>query len=142
MSTLPVTQKIEILHQDCKTLYNAPIILKIDDMHKMHTKYSKNTLLSSRHDYEVNKFHNRLSRYKIRQLTRIGQILNQHIKELHIRNQLENMLHFNKNISEHAEISTDNWLMKIHAYKNKDYITENHKRYERYLIWKYKTNAK
>ena len=111
-------------------------------MHKMHTKYSKTTLLSSRHDYKVNKFHNRLSRYKIRQLTKIGQMLNQHIKELHIRNQLENMLHFNKNISEHAEISTDNWIMKIHAHKNKDYITENHKRYERYLIWKYKTNAK
>jgi len=29
-------------------------------MHKMHTKYSKTTLLSSRHDYEVNKFHKKL----------------------------------------------------------------------------------
>ena len=52
------------------------------------------------------------------------------------------MLHFKKNISEYAEIMTDNWIMKIHAWKNRNYITEDYKRYERYLIWKYKNNAK
>ena len=101
----------------------------------MHTKYSKITLLSSRHDYKVNKFHNRLSRKKICQLTKIGQIFNHPIKTQHIKNQLENMLHFKKNISEHAKIAADNWIMNY-------YITENHKRYERYLIWKYKNNTK
>ena len=108
----------------------------------MHTKYSKITLLSSRHDYKVNKFHNRLSRNKICQLTKIGQIFNHPIKTQHIKNQLENMLHFKKNISEHAEIATDNWIMNYYAWKNRDYITEDHKRYERYLIWKYKNNTK
>jgi hypothetical protein len=52
------------------------------------------------------------------------------------------MLHFKKNISEHAEIATDNWIMNYYAWKNRDYITEDHKRYERYLIWKYKNNTK
>ena len=108
----------------------------------MHTKYSKTTLLSSRHDYEVNKFHKKLSQNKIRQLTRIGNLFNIPIKTQHIKNQLKNMLHFERNISEHAEIMTDNWIMKIHTWKNRNYITEDHKRYERYLIWKCKNNAK
>ena len=108
----------------------------------MHTKYSKITLLSSRHDYEVNKFHNKLSQNKIRQLTKIGKAFNHPIKTQHIKNQLENMLHFKKNISEHADILTDNWMMNIYAWKNRDYITEDQKRYERYLIWKYKTTRK
>ena len=108
----------------------------------MHTKYSKITLLSSRHDYKVNKFHNRLSRKKICQLTKIGQIFNHPIKTQHIKNQLENMLHFKKNISEHVKIAADNWIMNYYARRNGDYITEDHKRYERYLIWKYKNNTK
>src|SRR5688572_18031700 len=90
----------------------------------MHTKYSKITLLLFRHDYKVNKFHNKLSRNKVRHLTKIGQIFNHPIKTQHNKNQLENMLHFKNNISEYAEILTDNWLMNYYAWKNKDYITE------------------
>ena len=40
------------------------------------------------------------------------------------------MLHFKKNISEHVEIEADNWIMNYYAEKNRDYITEDHKRYE------------
>ena len=32
--------------------------------------------------------------------------------------------------------------MNYYAWKNRDYITEDHKRYEQYLIWKYKNNTK
>ena len=40
--------------------------------------------------------------------------------EQHYENQRQNWIYFKNNIKEHAEISVDNWLMKLHAYKNKD----------------------
>ena len=55
--------------------------------------------------------------------------------EQHYENQRQNWIYFKNNIKEHAEISVDNWLMKLHAYKNKDTFSERHKRHERYLKW-------
>ena len=107
---------------------------------KMHTKYSKETL----HNHQVRRFHDRnlLSRHKITQLTKIGNSFKTPIKLIQQKNQLIVQEYLSNNIDEHAQILTDNWLFKIYAYKNTGYITEDHKRYERYLIWKYKNNTK
>ena len=42
-------------------------------------------------------------------------------------NQRQNWIYFKNNISEHAEISVDNWSMKIYTYKNKDPFSEEYK---------------
>jgi len=96
----------------------------------MHTKYSKEIL----HNHQVKRFHDRnlLSRHKISQLTKIGNSFNIPIKLIQQRNQLIVQEYLGNNIDECAQISTDNWLFKIYAYRNKDYITEDHKRFELY----------
>ena len=104
----------------------------------MHTKYSRKQVLSSEHDYQVKRFHKGdLSFYRIGQLTVIGRVFKSPIMEQHYENQRQNWIYFKNNISKHAEISVDNWLMKIHAYKNKDAFSEEYKQYERYLKWKH-----
>ena len=104
----------------------------------MHTKYSTEQVLSSKHDYQVKKLHDGdLSFYKIGQLTVIGRVFKNPIMEQHYENQRQNWKYFKDNISEHAGISVDNWLMRIHAYKNKDAFSEEYKQYERYLKWKH-----
>ena len=104
----------------------------------MHTKYSEKQVLSSEHDYQVKRFHKGdLSFYRIGQLTVIGRVFKKPIMEQHYKNQRQNWIYFKNNIKEHAEISVDNWLMKLHAYKNKDAFSERHKRHERYLKWKH-----
>ncbi len=86
----------------------------------MHTKYSEKQVLSSEHDYQVKKFHKGdLSFYKIGRLTVIGRVFKKPIMEQHYENQRQNWIYFKNNIKEHAEISVDNWLMKLHAYKIK-----------------------
>lgn len=104
----------------------------------MHTKYSEKQVLSSEHDYQVKRFHKKeLSSYKMGRLTEIGRVFKNPIMEQHYENQRQNWIYFKNNISEHAEIAVDNWLMELHAYKNKDAFSEDHKRYERYLKWKH-----
>src|SRR5947209_1052059 len=92
---------------------------------KMHTKDSEKQVLSSEHDYQVKRFHKGdLSFYRIGQLTVIGRVFKKPIMEQHYENQRQNWIYFKNNIKEHAEISVDNWLMKLHAYKNKDTFSE------------------
>jgi hypothetical protein len=104
----------------------------------MHTKYSRKQVLSSEHDYQVKRFHKGdLSYYKKGRLTEIGRVFKSPIMEQHYENQHQNWIYFKNNIEERAEISVDNWLMKLHAYKNKYAFSEEYKRYERYLKWKH-----
>ena len=42
------------------------------------------------------------------------------------------------NVDEQAEILTDNWRMSLQAWKNRYAFSEESKRWERYLIYKYK----
>ena len=100
----------------------------------MHTKYSEKQVLLSEHDYQVKRFHKGdLSFYRIGQLTIIRKVFKKQIMEQHYENQRQNWIYF----KEHAKISVDNWLIKLHAYKNKDTFSERHKRHERYLKWKH-----
>ena len=96
----------------------------------MHTKYSKEIL----HNHQVKRFHDRnlLSHYKVTQLTKIGNSFNIPIKLIQRKNQLIVQEYLSNNIDECTQISTDNWLFKIYAYRNEDYITEDHKRVELY----------
>src|ERR1041385_6079360 len=104
----------------------------------MHTKYSRKQVLSSEHDYQVKRFHKGdLSYYRIGQLTVIGRVFKSPIMEQYYENQCKNWIYFKNNISEYAEISVDNWLIKIPAYKNKDAFSEEYKQYERYLKQKH-----
>ena len=96
----------------------------------MHTKYSKEIL----HNHQVKRFRDRnlLSRHKVSQLSKIGNSFNIPIKLIQQKNQLIVQKYLSNNIDECAQISTDNWLFKIYAYRNKDYITEDHKQVELY----------
>jgi len=105
---------------------------------KIHTKYNKEQIKICNHDYYVKKFHGKeLSPYKIGQLTKIGNAFKNPIIDQQYRNKSEYWKNFKKNISERAEIAADNWIMNVHAYKNKDAFSEDYKRWERYLKWKY-----
>ena len=103
----------------------------------MHTKYSREQVKSYNHDYHVKIHKRKLSFYKIGQLTEVRNAFKNLIIDQRYKNKSEYWKYFNENISEHAEITTDNWIMNIHAYKNKDAFSEDHKRWERYLKRKY-----
>ncbi len=105
---------------------------------KMHTKYSKTQVKICNHDYQVKKLHRRkLSFHKKELLTKVENAFKNLIIDQRYKNKSEYWKYFNENINEHVEISIDNWIMNIHAYKNKDAFSEDHKRWERYLKRKY-----
>ena len=104
----------------------------------MHKKYTEQQVEEYSHDREVEKFHKReLPIRKITQLTKIGKtfdkpiILHRHMNQWIVSEYRKN------DISTQASILTDNWRMRIQAYKNRYAFTEDHKRMERYLIYRY-----
>jgi hypothetical protein len=108
----------------------------------MHTKYTDQQIKDFKHDKKVEEFHEGKLHFKrIKNLTEIGNIFGKKIFHHHKVNQWTNWQYFEKDIDTHAEILTDNWTMTIQAWKNRFAFSEDHKRQERYMIYKYKNKC-
>jgi len=115
-------------------------------MHKKYTSKQVNeykqkieSYLDNLHNKEVEKFHNReLDPTICEILTEIGQTFEPHIYHERKINQWTNWNYYLNNFKEHVEILQDNWTMVINAYKNRLAFNEEHKRQEKYMIYKYK----
>ena len=106
----------------------------------MHKKYTNQQVKDFTHDREVRKFHDgEISDRRIRELTEIEKDFKEPIKILQLLSQRKVYEYNKKNIN--VEILMDNWMMKIQAYnqanKNQNWISEEYKRIERYLLYRY-----
>jgi hypothetical protein len=109
----------------------------------MHTKYTSQQIknFEQKHDEQVEKFHRRqLNSKRMKALTKIGNSFKGKLYHYHKINQYTVLRHLKNDISTHAEILIDNWIMSLHAWKNRFAFNEDHKRWEKYLIYKYKKN--
>lgn len=109
------------------------------DKNNMHRKYTEQQIEDFSHDRQVDELHNRelISEKRRKQLTRIGNIFGKPIIFHQHMNQWLVSEYRKNDVSTQAGILTDNWRIRLRAYKNRFAFTEDDKRWERYLIYRY-----